>query len=247
MTPAAVLVVVPVNNEDALLPRCIHALHAAVHEAGRTACPPIVEVALVLDGCTDRSRAIAEDSGFRVTGIEATSVGVARAHGVRTALARFAATDPQDLWIANTDADSAVPTNWLTTHITAASAGYDLLVGTVRPDFDDLSPAQRTAWTATHTPGVANGHVHGTNLGLRADKYLEVGGFQPSAEHEDVGLVARLRSRPTTRELATAVCCVLTSGRSVGRTPGGYARHLSVDLCAGRRTAARLPAGGHVR
>ena len=176
-----------------------------------------------------------------------TSVGVARAHGVRATLARFAATDPRDLWIANTDADSAVPTNWLTTHITAAIAGYDLLVGTVQPDFDDLSPAQRTAWTATHTPGVANGHVHGTNLGVRADKYLEAGGFKPLAEHEDVGLVARLRRTGTTHELATDACCVLTSGRSEGRTPGGYARHLSIDLCAGPPTASPLRAGGYVR
>ena len=92
--------------------------------------------------------------------------------------------------------------------------------------------AQREAWERTHVPGQANGHVHGANLGFRADRYLQAGGYPRLPEHEDVRLVSTLRTLPGIVEEATDACCVLTSGRSVGRTPGGYARYLSDDLIA---------------
>ena len=97
------------------------------------------------------------------------------------------------VWIANTDADSRVPVDWLT-HQLAVSRTADVCVGTVRPDFDDLSSIHRAHWMSTHTKGQPNGHVHGANLGVRASTYLDAGGFAPIREHEDVDLVARCRS-----------------------------------------------------
>jgi len=102
-------------------------------------------------------------------------------------------------------------------------------VGTVRPEFTDLSAVQLRAWIATHPVGPPNGHVHGANLGIRASAYLEVGGFRPLVEHEDVDLVERLRASGKTITPANS-SEVLTSGRSFGRTPGGYARYLRSDL-----------------
>ncbi|MBE7701040.1 glycosyltransferase [Oerskovia sp. Sa1BUA8] len=227
-----VAVVVPVNDEEELLPRCLGALEGAV--ARLRAERPVVPVAVVvvLDACTDGSARIARSSPFTVVETRHRRVGAARREGVRAASALLGRGRPERSWIASTDADSAVPPHWLLHQVALAERGADLVVGTVRPDFDDLSPAQRAAWLATHPVGHANGHVHGANLGVRGDVYRAAGGFPALAEHEDVDLVARARAVGA-RVVAADDGCVLTSGRSVGRTPGGYARHLREDLVPG--------------
>jgi hypothetical protein len=154
------------------------------------------------------------------------SVGAARRIGVAAALAASAARSDR-LWIANTDADSIVPAHWLTGQAAIARRGPELMLGTVTPEFADLSAEQQDAWRARRTVG----EVHGANLGIRADRYLAVGGFAPLAEHEDVDLVARCVAAGVA-PLATDSCDVTTSGRQVGRTPGGYARFLRTDLLA---------------
>ncbi|MEP6745038.1 MAG: glycosyl transferase, partial [Gemmatimonadota bacterium] len=63
-------------------------------------------------------------------------------------------------------------------------------------------------------------------------RYLAASGFPLEPEHEDVHLVAHLRAEQGLREVASDRCWVLTSGRSVGRTPGGYAGYLAHDLVA---------------
>ncbi|MBD7997351.1 glycosyltransferase [Oerskovia gallyi] len=222
-------VVVPVNDEEELLPRCLAALDVAVARL-RAERPAVrVEVVVVLDDCTDRSASLAGSSPFTVVETRCRRVGAARAAGVEAATGRLGRGRPARLWIASTDADSAVPAHWLTHQVALAEAGADLVIGTVRPDFDDLSPAQRAAWVATHPVGHANGHVHGANLGIRGDLYLAAGGFPGVAEHEDVGLVERARDAGA-RVVASDGGRVLTSGRTTGRTPGGYARHLREDL-----------------
>jgi len=135
------------------------------------------------------------------------------------------------VWLANTDADSVVPANWITEQVRLADHGADVLLGTVSPDFADLSPRQIEAWNLRHDPEVANGHVHGANLGLRASTYLDSGGFAPIGEHEDVDLVVRCATRGARVE-ASNLFDVTTSGRSIGRTAGGYARYLTTELIA---------------
>ncbi len=135
-----------------------------------------------------------------------------------------------EVWVASTDADSRVSPDWIVGHVRHADHGADLVIGTVHPDLADLSEPQRRAWLATRTPGRANGHVHGANLGIRADAYLAAGGFGPESCHEDVNLVDRVRASAPERVLAVADVDVLTSGRLQGRTPGGYARYLREDL-----------------
>ena len=89
------------------------------------------------------------------------------------------------------------------------------------------------AWRATRVPGRPNGHVHGANLGVRADAYLRAGGFPDRPAHEDVDLVAALVASGA-RVVATDACDVLTSGRLVGRAPGGV-RGLPALEVRGRR------------
>ncbi|MCR1982752.1 glycosyltransferase [Cellulosimicrobium cellulans] len=229
-----VVVVVPARDEEELLPRCLAALGRATAAVARDRPGVRVAVVVVLDGCTDGSARVARAAGVRVVEVAHGNVGRARRAGVRAGVAALGVRrDRADArtWLACTDADSAVPEHWLTRQLDLADAGADVVVGTVRPELAALSPDRARAWLATHRPGHANGHVHGANLGVRLTAHDAAGGFAPVAEHEDVGLVERARAAGA-RIVADASAEVLTSARLVGRTPGGYARHLREDLLA---------------
>jgi glycosyltransferase involved in cell wall biosynthesis len=229
----AVAIVVPVRDEAALLGACLAALSVAVDAAADAGIR--CETRIVLDACTDSSREIAESFAFRVLTSHAARVGAARRTGVEDALRALRDVHPDRIWIASTDADSRVPPGWLISQHAVASVA-DLCIGTVRPDFADLAPAQQALWSRTHRRGDPNGHVHGANLGVRASTYLAAGGFAPLGEHEDVDLVARCRSLGAVT-VASDDAEVITSGRTLGRTPGGYAGFL-------RRQAADLAQAG---
>jgi len=210
-------VVIPARDEEERIGRCL----ASVVEAAAAVALP-VDITVVADGCLDRTVAVARSfRGVRVLEIESSNVGAARAVGARAVLDRGAD------WIANTDADSTVPPNWLAEQVALAELGNDVVIGTVRPDFAELSDEQVAAWHAGHVAGQPNGHVHGANLGVRASAFLEVGGYRELPEHEDADLVARLAGATV---VASDAAEVVTSGRSIGRTPGGYARYLREDL-----------------
>ena len=216
----ALVVVVPVHNEAELLDSCLSSLAAAIARA-----PVPCEVRVVLDACTDDSAEIAVRHPFAVVRTDARAVGAARAQGIASGLTALSDLPGERVWIANTDADSTVPTNWITSQLELAVSGADLVVGTVRPDFDDLSPAHQRLWLDTHIPGAPNGHTHGANLGVRASAYAAVGGFSALTEHEDVRLVDACRLFGAA-VVASDAAEVITSGRFIGRTPGGYAGYL---------------------
>lgn len=225
----AVLVVVPVHDEEDLLPACLTAIRGAVERLAGERPDLRVATLVVLDGCTDGSAEVVRAAGVPSLVTDRAGVGRARARGVEAGLARLAAESPARTWLACTDADSVVPRQWLVRQVELADAGADLVVGTVRPRLADLSPDRAAAWRARHVPGRANGHVHGANLGIRAATYDAAGGFPPVDVHEDVDLVRAAR-RLGARVVADAGAEVLTSARLVGRAPGGYARHLREDL-----------------
>ena len=216
----AVIIVVPVHNEAELLERCLTALGHAVAE---TSLPCVVRI--VLDACDDESATIAAQHTFPLLALDANAVGAARAHGVASALRALDGLNslpPERIWIAGTDADSAVPANWLTTQRELADDGADVVLGSVRPDFDDLSESHREHWLRTHTHGAPNGNTHGANLGVRASTYISVGGFPSLPRDEDVQLVDACRAAGAV-VVASDVAEVMTSGRLEGRAPGGYA------------------------
>lgn len=218
-----IAVVIPARDEEDLLPRCLASVLAAADRSRRE--PGVtIDVVVVADRCTDRTAEIARAAGVLVLETDDAAVGAARRIGIEAAIAVF---DPD--WIANTDADSEVPPHWFDEQLQLARDGADVMVGTVRPDADDLSDEQLQHWSSTHTPGIPNGHIHGANLGLRVTTYLAADGFAPVAEHEDVELVSRCAAEGA-RIVATARAEVLTSGRLEGRTPGGYARYLAEEL-----------------
>ena len=229
-SPIAVAIVVPVHDEAELLERCLTALTAAVGVAQRAHPGLAVATVVVLDACSDSSAAIAERWPVRTVTVDARSVGTARRVGVGTALALVAGAAPgaaarrdETIWIATTDADSAVPANWLVHQLELMTAGADVVLGTVKPDFGDLTIEHAAHWTATHPRGRPAGNVHGANLGIRASVYLAAGGFADRDEHEDVELV-RAATALGAVVRASDENEVITSGRFAGRTPGGYAR-----------------------
>ncbi|WP_243073959.1 glycosyltransferase family 2 protein [Microbacterium sp. SS28] len=225
----AIAVIVPAHDEEQLIGACLASIGIAARAARHAV--DHLSVWAVLDACTDRSADIARDAGVELLAVDARSVGTARATGVRAALDRLVGIRPDRIWTAHTDADSVVPVNWLTHQLSLARRGVDVVVGTVRPDFRDLDASQIEAWLATHTPGAANGHVHGANLGIRANVLLDAGGFTDATVHEDVWLIDEIRARGG-RLAATDGAWVRTSGRQVGRAPDGYARYLREDLVA---------------
>jgi glycosyltransferase involved in cell wall biosynthesis len=227
-------VVVPAHDEEDRIGTCLEALATAVtvlhHERPGTR----AHVTVVLDGCTDGTPHVVRaatgggtSAWLDALGTDHVGVGRARSLGTAHALARpdGAATALDRRWLAHTDADSRVDPGWLVQQADALVDGAHVLVGAVVPDPDDLDPAVFARWQATHPPGATLGHVHGANLGVRADAYRAVGGFDPVHEHEDVRLVARARGLGL-RVDATTGLPVVTSGRFDGRTPGGYAEHL---------------------
>ncbi|WP_430592424.1 glycosyltransferase [Humidisolicoccus flavus] len=212
-------IVIPAHNEAELIARCLEGIAVAV---AKVATP--VHTIVIADSCSDSTATIARTfTGVEVIETSAKNVGAARALGCSIAIAHGAD------WIAHTDADSVVPPQWLQVQAALAASGVDVVIGTVRPDFRDLDPARTQRWLDTHVDGVANGHVHGANLGSSTAAYLRAGGYLPMIEHEDVDLTARMRALGI-NVAATADAEVLTSGRLQGRTPGGYARHLRDDL-----------------
>jgi len=102
------------------------------------------------------------------------------------------------LWLANTDADSVVPRDWLIRMVDAADAGVQVVLGTVAPDVE-LPQTLRAAWIARHQLHDGHPHIHGANLGIRADTYLALGGWR---EDSRVGR----RRRPGRPRLAREEC-----------------------------------------
>jgi glycosyltransferase involved in cell wall biosynthesis len=224
------LAVVPARNEEALIERCLSALVASASALARVRPEIVVDLVVVPDACVDGTDRLCRlVPGVTVIASDVGRVGAARALGVESVLAQVLHEDLEQIWLANTDADSVVPENWLEHQVALAEGGADVVIGTVRPDPADLTDAQWQHWRATHTPGAPNGHVHGANLGLRASVYRQVGGFEPLDEHEDNQLVARIRETGAV-VVAADEAEVVTSGRFVGRTPGGYAKYLEVTL-----------------
>ncbi|MFC9434901.1 glycosyltransferase [Nocardia sp. NPDC057030] len=213
-TVSRILVVVPVRNEERLLPACLSALARA---AGRVDVP--VRVQLVLDACTDGSADV-PPSNVAVMKVDERNVGAARALGFAHAGANCAA----ETWFATTDADSEVDERWLRAQLEYAHAGNDVVAGIVGVrSWADHAAGTRQRYEQEYRTG--DGHIHGANLGFRADAYWRIGGFRHLRTGEDVDLVSRMAAGGARLAWAEDVL-VTTSARRVGRAPQGFAAHL---------------------
>jgi hypothetical protein len=228
-------VVVPVRDEAARLGACLTAVGVAAARV-RLRLAGGVRVVVVLDRCTDGSASVAAaHPGVEVVTSRAGRAGAARRRGAAHVLATTPL-PPGRLWLAGTDADTRVPPHWLEHQLELAAAGADLVLGTVRPDPAELPGEVLSAWSDGYRDVDGHPHVHGASLGVRGDAYLAAGGFAPVAAHEDVRLVDAAQ-RAGARVVRTAGCPVVTSGRTRGRAPEGFAAFLR-DL---RRGVGAVP------
>lgn len=220
--PLAVHVVVPAHDEAELVGPCLASAAVSAARLRATFGLPVT-VTVVADSCTDETAEVARRHGADVVQVAVHGVGRARDAGVRHVLAANPTMDPSRLWIAMTDADSTVPASWLTEQVRSASEGFDLVIGPVHPDPVGMSPAVVRAWWARHQrPDQV--HVHGANLGFTAASFLRAGGFPALTEHEDIAFVRAARHTGSTWTAGGPA--VRTSGRVVGRTPGGFAGYV---------------------
>jgi hypothetical protein len=226
----AVGIVMPANDEETLIGEAVEALEVA---RARVSAPIDTFLVVVLDACVDRSRARAEPylrGPHRLTDVSYANVGRARAHGAELALRHFAHRDLSRVWLATTDADSRVSPRWLVEHIAIANTGVDALAGVIQiDDWTGHSPAQARAFRRFYEGARvqrSHGHVHGSNLGVRANAYVEVGGFEELATGEDHALWNALE-RSGKRLASERTVVVTTSSRLVGRAPNGFAGFLA--------------------
>lgn len=161
-------VVIPAHDEEQLIAACLDSVRrAAAHPSlhGEAVCPLVV-----LDACTDASLPIVSASGFSHMTIGAHNVGVARAVGSQALLARGVR------WLAFTDADSRVASDWLVAQL---QAGADAVCGPVSvDDWSGLAPSVSAIWAKRYHDADGHRHVHGANLGVAAYAYARAGGFR---------------------------------------------------------------------
>ena len=212
----SIVTVVPAHNEQRLLSACLRSIeHAAA------AVPVPVTTIVVLDSCSDDSATAIPDSVRTVT-VRCRNVGAARAAGFTAS--GHAGSD--DVWFATTDADSTVPSAWFINQL-SYWADHDAVLGTVRVDWSAHSAHTRKRYDENYRrrPGAEHGHIHGANLGMRADLYHRIGGFRPLAVSEDVDLVHRMRAAGA-RIAWDEQNIVTTSDRRDPRARGGFGDHL---------------------
>lgn len=228
----SVMVVVPAHNEEWHLEGSIASVRAAVDVLQAEQPGISVRAMLVLDSCTDNSSFLARkftagDGRFGTMEVAHRSVGRSRRAGIQALWAQAVpdARAASGTWIANTDADTRVPADWLVRQLQLAAAGADVVLGAVEPDADGMDPELLRRWHLRH-PFVENHpHVYGANLGVRASAYRAAGGFPRHEYDEDRTLVARLRAAGAAIH-ATDSNRVVTSGRTAARAPRGFAAYL---------------------
>jgi glycosyltransferase involved in cell wall biosynthesis len=226
--PWHIAVLVPARDEEYLLPRCLQSIRRALLRLA----PEITSDVVVVSDCsTDRTGEIARamlPTEGAVISISLGTVGGARAVAAQAALSRWQG-PLHRCWLANTDADCEVPEDWLNSHLAIAERGFAAVAGIIQVDSfmeHDVGVPGRFRSTYLIPQDGTHPHVHGANLGVRADAYLLAGGWSRLATGEDHDLWNRL-AKSDGRRLSDAGLCVRTSGRRQGRAPHGFADALA--------------------
>jgi glycosyltransferase involved in cell wall biosynthesis len=229
--PWAVGAVIPASNEARTIERCLRSVLSSAAQCARCGSFWIVVVA---DCWSDETAAIARRvlaGKGQVVECAERSPGSARRIGARAVLEHFGGLEPSHIWLANTDADTYVPENWLSMHLSLADAKASAVAGIVELDPHELRPEVARLYRETYKFAAdgTHDHVHGANMGVRADAYLDVGGWSDLRSSEDHCLWGRLTRRGWRVQSPTA-SVVLTSGRLQGRAQGGFAATLLREL-----------------
>ena len=98
-------IIVPAHDEEERIEDCVQSLFTAAAHPALNSEP--VKVIVVLDACQDRTGVLARSLGALTIDVWAKNVGLARQRGATLALEAGAR------WLAFTDADSVVASDWL--------------------------------------------------------------------------------------------------------------------------------------
>lgn len=244
MTALPVIIAIPARNEADRIGACISAIAAQpdahTHIAG---------VVVFANNCTDDTAAVAAAAipqvPFPLQVIaaelppERAHIGHARRDAIDAAFDCLMAAGLGDAIIAGTDADSRVAPGWLAGLIAAFDADIDAVCGAidleepVPPALAALRAAEMAYAEATarvvvhhdpmpHDPWPNHMWCWGANLSVRARALADVGGSPLVDLAEDRALHAALL-RGDKRVRHSGEVRVITSARSDGRAPGGFA------------------------
>jgi glycosyltransferase involved in cell wall biosynthesis len=221
-------VLIPARDEEALLERCLRSVQEARLRLPAGVTSDIVVVSdRSVDGTLKLAKRLLGTQGIALA-TDAGQVGSARALAAKMALQRYPGPHHR-CWLANTDADCAVPPDWLLRQLEAAESGATAVAGIVGVDsFAEHGAEVEERFRASYCihPDGTHPHVHGANIGVRADSYLRAGGWMDLATAEDHDLWHRLQHHGE-RRLSDARLWVMTSGRRIGRAPMGFAAVLA--------------------
>ncbi len=233
---------IPARDEELLIDGSVRSVLAS---ADALVDPSSVRVVVACDSCGDTTAEVVRSFARRDDRVDLvegrwSSAGAARSAAIRRALDQTLA-PASDVWIATTDADTVVPIDWLSGHARCWASGDHAVAGVV--DLVDHTEAMGAVFGRHYVLGHdSHGHVHGANLGVRADAYLHVGGVPALALAEDHELWLALRLAGFTCRSSVAIR-VATSARVRGRAPGGFADTLR-RLIDGELTDRRGSDGG---
>jgi hypothetical protein len=231
-----VLVAVPARDEERRVGACLASAAAALRHARDSGAATRVALAVGVHRSTDGTAEAVEAELGSMPDLEvywhaddvAATVGEARHRVVTGSCAALGLRPSRRAWLFSTDADSVVPSHWVTAMLAHAhGSGAAAVAGLVDLDRWPAPPAAAAAYGRILRAGLApdgHRHVYGANLAVRLDAYAGAGGFPRLAHGEDHGLVARLRERGE-QVMAVHEPAVTTSARMPGR-----ARHGLGDL-----------------
>lgn len=228
MRPWHICVLIPARNEEELLPRC---LHSVLNACSKLPSEITWDIVVAVDASTDGTFEIAEEilAGHgEVIITDAGIVGCARAAAAQHALGRYDGMLSL-CWLAHTDADCIAPEDWLVKQLFLAEEGIEAVAGIISVDtFCEHDPEVEERFHSSYfiDQDGRHCHVHGANLGIRADVYRRSGGWASLATAEDHDLWNRLGIAGPSR-ISTAAIWVITSGRRIGRAPHGFAEALA--------------------
>jgi GT2 family glycosyltransferase len=247
------VVAIPARNEEAFLARPIEAL---ARQTILELLPDPLDVVILLNNTTDRSRAVVEAAAAPFSRLRLHVIDVdlplARAHvgsARRMAMDRAAALAPSGV-ILTTDADAAPTDTWIEANLRAIAAGADIVGGRIVGDAEEEAQlgqaflrraglharysALRDELAALidpleHDPWPRHYDHTGGSLAVRTEVYQTVGGLDPAPFREDIAFVIKVRAAGF-RLVHPLDVVVTVSARTQGRAKGGMADCLSTWL-----------------
>ncbi len=216
---------IPARNEQASISECVASIDVA---AGNVDVP--VQIVVAADICNDRTTERALGTPLVAASLTVLEGRWGRAGAARAAAVAYALEHDSraidTLWVANTDADTVVPSDWLERQF-ALGHEYSAVAGIVALDATRTCPNVYAGFASSYQlDGDTHPHVHGANLGVRGDIYAEIGGWCPTVTvGEDHGLWERLLLAGVP-VIQTTALHVSTSARIHSRVEGGFATNL---------------------